>query len=191
MESKAEASASVDPSDLDLVQRTRAGDESAFGELIRRYQKTVYRIAFRMVRDPDGAEDVTQITFVKAFRSLHRFKEEYAFHPWLYRIAVNASLTHIDRRKRERKVDIADVPERNLPRPAHDESPLDETGRKELMARVDQALEKIPAEQKAVFLLRVVEGLSYEEIARTLDIPKGTVMSRLSRAREALRNLLV
>jgi RNA polymerase sigma-70 factor (ECF subfamily) len=191
METKAASPAALDPPDVDLVIRTRNGDQSAFGELIRRHQKTVYRIAYRMLRDHDGAEDVTQITFVKAFRSLHRFREEFSFHPWLYRIAVNCSLTQIDRRKRERKVDIADVPESALPRPAHEESPLEEAGRRELLKRVDGALEKIPTEQKTVFLLRVAEGLSYEEIARTLDIPKGTVMSRLSRAREALRGLLV
>jgi RNA polymerase sigma-70 factor (ECF subfamily) len=190
MESKREAPR-ADPGDLDLVLRTRGGDESAFGELIRRYQKTVYRIAFRMLRNAEQAEDVTQITFVKAFRSLHRFREELPFHPWLYRIAVNASLTQIERRKRERQVELESVPEKILPRPAHEESPLEETARKDLLARVEGALEKIPPDQKAVFLLRVVEGLSYEEIAQALDIPKGTVMSRLSRAREALRNLVV
>lgn len=191
METKAASPAALDPPDVELVIRTRNGDESAYAELVRRYQRTVYRIAYRMLRDHDGAEDVTQITFVKAFRSLHRFREDLSFHPWLYRIAVNSSLTHLDRKKRDRKVDIADVPEAALPRPAHEESPLEEAGRRELLSRVDGALEKIPAEQKAVFLLRVAEGLSYDEIARTLEIPKGTVMSRLSRAREALRDLLV
>jgi len=188
MESKA---ATGVPNDVELVIKTRAGDQSAFAELVRRYQKIVYRIVARIVRDPDDADEVAQITFVKAYRSLHRFREDLIFHPWLYRIAVNASLTHLERRKREKKIEISQVPEGALPHPAHYESPLEETGRKELLARVEAALESIPAEQKLVFLLRVVEGLSYEEIAQTLEIPKGTVMSRLSRAREALRDRLV
>ncbi len=177
--------------DRDLVARFRGGDQSAFAALVSRHQATVYRIVYRMLRNADDAEEITQITFVKAFRSFHRFKEEFDFHPWLYKIAVNAALTQIDRRKRQRSVDIDVVPEGQLPRPPHEESPLEVTGRRELLDQVEEALDRIPPEQKAVFLLRVSEGLSYEEIAGALEIPKGTVMSRLSRARESLRSLLV
>jgi len=181
----------TDVTDADLVRRFRGGDETAFAALVTRHQARVYRIVYRMLRNADEAEDVAQITFVRAHRSFHRFREEYDFHPWLYRIAVNAALTRIEQRKRHRAVDIDAVPEKHLQRPAHEESPLDVTARRELLARVEAALESIPPEQKAVFLLRVAEGLSYEEIARTLDIPKGTVMSRLARARESLRGKLV
>jgi RNA polymerase sigma-70 factor (ECF subfamily) len=181
----------AEPGDIALAVRARDGDEAAFGELVRRHERRVFRIVYRMLRDRDQAEDVTQITFVRAFRSLHRYKDEFDFHPWLYRIAVNAALTQIDRRKRERKVDIDDVPERHLPHPTHEESPLEETGRRELLERLDRAVRLLPEDQRAVFLLRTAEGLSYDEIARTLDIPRGTVMSRLSRAREALRRHLV
>lgn len=177
--------------DRELVGRFRAGDETAFAALVSRHKGTVYRIAYRMLRNADDTEEITQVTFVKAFRSFHRFKEEFDFHPWLYRIAVNAALTLIDRRKRHRSVDIDVVPEGQLPRSSQDESPLQVTSRRELLERVEEALERIKPEQKAVFLLRVSEGLSYDEIALALDIPRGTVMSRLSRARESLRALLV
>jgi RNA polymerase sigma-70 factor (ECF subfamily) len=177
--------------DRELAAVAKGGDERAFAELVRRHQEVVYRIVYRMLRDRDAAEDVTQVTFVRAFRSLVHFKEEFDFHPWLYRIAVNAALTALQKQKRERKVDIDSVPERHFPRPAGEESPVDEAARRELMTRVEAALPQLPEEQRTVFLLRVGEGLSYDEIARTLDIPRGTVMSRLSRAREALRKRLV
>lgn len=179
------------PSDSTLAVRARDGDGHAFTELVRRHQERVFRIVYRMLRNRDEAEDVTQVTFVRAFRSLLKFKEEFAFHPWLYRIAVNASLTHIEKRKREKLVDIEQVPERLVPRPPGEESPLEAVGRREMIDRIQRALPELPQEQRLVFLLRVNEGLSYEEIAETLDIPRGTVMSRLSRAREALRKMLV
>jgi RNA polymerase sigma-70 factor (ECF subfamily) len=177
--------------DRELAVTAKGGDERAFAELVRRHQEVVYRIVYRMLRDRDAAEDTTQVTFVRAFRSLLHYKEEYDFHPWLYRIAVNASLTAIEKRKRERKVDIEQVPERFLPQRHGEESPVEETARREMLTRVEAALPGLPEEQRVVFLLRVGEGLSYDEIARTLDIPRGTVMSRLSRAREALRKRLV
>ncbi|HEX7879255.1 MAG TPA: sigma-70 family RNA polymerase sigma factor [Candidatus Eisenbacteria bacterium] len=179
------------PSDSALAVRAREGDGHAFKELVRRHQERVFRIVHRMLRDRDQAEDVTQVTFVRAFRSLLKYKEEFPFHPWLYRIAVNASLTQIEKRKREKLVDIDLVPERFVPRPAGEESPLEVAGRRELVDRIRKALPELPEEQRVVFLLRVDEGFSYDEIAQTLDIPRGTVMSRLSRAREALRKRLV
>jgi RNA polymerase sigma-70 factor (ECF subfamily) len=183
--------AAAEPTDRALAVRARSGDEAAFRELVRRHQAVVHRIVYRILRNADDAADVAQITFVRAFRSLHRWKEEFDFHPWLYRIAVNAALTQLDRRRREPNVDVDEVPERFLPRPPHEESPLETVGRRETLARLEKALDTLAPEFRVVFLLRVVEGLSYEEIARTLDIPRGTVMSRLSRAREALRRQLV
>lgn len=178
-------------SDRELAVVARNGDERAFAELVGRHQERVYRIIYRMLRDRDAAEDVTQVTFVRAFRSIQHYREEFDFHPWLYRIAVNAALTQIEKKKRERKVDIEQVPERFLPGRPGEESPVEETARRELLTRIEAALPGLPDEQRIVFLLRVGEGLSYDEIARTLDIPRGTVMSRLSRAREALRKRLV
>jgi len=179
------------PADSALAVRARDGDGHAFTELVRRHKEQVYRITFRILRDRDDAEDVTQVTFVRAFRSLLKYKEEFPFHPWLYRIALNASLTQIEKRKRHKAVDIEQVPERLIPRPGGEESALDAVGRREMVGRIQKALPELAEDQRIVFLLRVNEGLSYDQIAETLEIPRGTVMSRLSRAREALRKRLV
>lgn len=177
--------------DAELVARSKEADTAAFGELVSRYQKPVFRIILRMVKSQDDADDLTQDTFVRAHRGLKTFKEEYDFHPWLYRIAVNQAINFINKRKRQAAVDLDEVPESDLETPGPEaESPLQSASRRELMEHLDGALERLPEEQRAVFLLRVQEGLSYEEIADVMDTPKGTVMSRLARARMALRKSL-
>jgi RNA polymerase sigma-70 factor, ECF subfamily len=179
-----------DARDAELVAKSKAGDTRAFGELVRRYQKPVFRIVLRMVRSQDDADDLTQDTFVRAHRGLKTFKEEFDFHPWLYRIAVNQAINFINRRKRQAAADIDEVPELDLKSGPEPENPLQSASRGELLSRLERALERLPEDQRTVFLLRVQEGLSYEEIAKTMGTPKGTVMSRLARARMALRNHL-
>ena len=176
--------------DSDLVAWSKAGNLEAFGELVRRYQKPVFRIVLRMVRSPDDADDLTQDTFVRAHRGLKTFKDEYDFHPWLYRIAVNQAINFLNKRKRQAAADLDEVPEGDIRAGPEPESPLQSASRQELLTRLEVALDKLPEEQRTVFLLRVQEGLSYEEIADTMDTPKGTVMSRLARARMALRKYL-
>lgn len=176
--------------DAELVSRSKAGDTRAFGELVTRYQRTVYRIILRMVRTPDDADDLTQDTFVRAYRGLKTFKEEFDFHPWLYRIAVNQAINFLNKRKRQAAVDLDDVPETEIKQGPEPESPIQSASRRELVSNLEEALERLPEEQRTVFLLRVQEGLSYEEIAEAMDTPKGTVMSRLARARMALRKYL-
>jgi len=177
-------------SDADLVARSKDGDIAAFGELVNRYQKVVFRIILRMVRSQDDADDLTQDTFVRAHRGLKTFKEEYDFHPWLYRIGVNQAINFLNKRKRQAAVDLDDVPEGDIKQGPAPESPVQSASRQELMEHLEEALAKLPEEQRTVFLLRVQEGLSYEEIAEVMDTPKGTVMSRLARARMALRKFL-
>lgn len=176
--------------DAELVARSKTGDTVAFGELVRRYQKPVFRIVLRMVKSQDDADDLTQDTFVRAYRGLKTFKEEFDFHPWLYRIAVNQAINFINKRKRQAAVDLEDVPETEIKSGPSPESPVQAASRSELLGRLEGALERLPEEQRTVFLLRVQEGLSYEEIAKAMDTPKGTVMSRLARARMALRKYL-
>ncbi len=176
-----------DARDADLVAKSKLGDTRAFGELVRRYQKPVFRIVLRMVHSQDDADDLTQDTFVRAHRGLKTFKEEFDFHPWLYRIAVNQAINFINRRKRQAAADIDEVPELDMKIGPEPESPLQSASRGELLERLERALDRLPEDQKTVFLLRVQEGLSYEEIAKSMDTPKGTVMSRLARARMALR----
>jgi RNA polymerase sigma-70 factor (ECF subfamily) len=176
--------------DAELVARSKAGDSEAFGELVRRYQKPVFRIVLRMVKSPDDADDLTQDTFVRAHRGLKTFKEEFDFHPWLYRIAVNQAINFLNKRKRQAAVDLEDVPEGDVKSGPEPESPIQAASRNEMLKKLDAALERLPEEQRTVFLLRVQEGLSYEEIAETMETPKGTVMSRLARARMALRKYM-
>jgi RNA polymerase sigma-70 factor (ECF subfamily) len=176
--------------DAELVTRSKAGDIEAFGELVRRYQKQVFRIVLRMVKSPDDADDITQDTFVRAHRGLGTFKDEFDFHPWLFRIAYNQAINFINKRKRQAAADIDEIPERDIKGGPEPESPMQSASRRELLGRLESALNQLPEEQRTVFLLRVQEGLSYEEIAETMDTPKGTVMSRLARARMALRKHL-
>lgn len=176
--------------DAELVTRSKAGDLEAFGELVRRYQKPVFRIVLRMVKSPDDADDLTQDTFVRAHRGLRTFKDEFDFHPWLYRIAVNQAINFLNKRKRQAAVDLEGVPERDIKSGPEPESPLQSASRQEMLERLESALARLPEEQRTVFLLRVQEGLSYEEIAETMETPKGTVMSRLARARMALRKYM-
>ena len=177
-------------SDAELVARAKDADSQAFSELVSRYQKTVYRIILRMVKSPDDADDLTQDTFVRAYRGLKTFKEEFDFHPWLYRIAVNQAINFLNKRKRQAAVDLDDVPETDVKQGPEPESPIQSASRQELLSHLEEALEQLPEEQRTVFLLRVQEGLSYEEIAQVMETPKGTVMSRLARARMALRKFL-
>jgi RNA polymerase sigma-70 factor (ECF subfamily) len=176
--------------DGELVSRSKAGDVEAFGELVRRYQKPVFRIVLRMVKSPDDADDITQDTFVRAYRGLKTFKEEFDFHPWLFRIGYNQAINFLNKRKRQAAVDLEDVPEKDIKTGPEPESPIQSASRQELLARLDSALQRLPEEQRTVFLLRVQQGLSYEEIAETMETPKGTVMSRLARARMALRKYM-
>ena len=176
--------------DAQLVTRSKSADVEAFGELVRRYQKPVFRIVLRMVKSPDDADDITQDTFVRAYRGLKTFKEEFDFHPWLFRIAYNQAINFLNKRKRQAAVDLDDVPERDIKTGPEPESPIQSASRQELLKRLESALERLPEEQRTVFLLRVREGLSYEEIAETMGTPKGTVMSRLARARMALRKYM-
>ena len=175
-------------SDADLIHAAQAGRTEAFDELMKRYAASIYRVTYSFVRGHADADDLTQETFIRAYRAIGRFDERFHFYTWARKIAVNLCLNHLKRRGRVRlqplpmadgdteSVDIAD------PRPGVDDSGL----RRDLEA----ALVRLPDDQRAVFVLRVNEELSYSEIAETLNIPVGTVMSRLNRAREKLKELL-
>ncbi len=161
--------------EADLLRRARAGDRAAFGELVSRHQAAVYRVARGILRDPAEAEDATQETFVKAWENLSRFRGESGLFTWLYRIAVNAAL--MAGRRRPKTVRL--VVDRELPRDADESGPT--------MATLEKLLGELPPEARAILVLRDLEGLSYREISETLEIPMGTVESRIFRAREDLR----
>lgn len=163
-----------------LVRRAKAGDREAFGRLVDRFQAPVYRVVRGILSDASDAEDVAQEAFLRAYESLAKFRGESGFFTWLYRIAVNEALRA---RKRRAFAPIDAVPEAEAPRP---ETP-DEDGPSP--AALERLLGMLSDEFRAIVVLRDLEGLSYQEIAETLEIPMGTVESRLFRARRELREL--
>jgi RNA polymerase sigma-70 factor (ECF subfamily) len=163
-----------------LVRRAKAGDREAFGRLVDRFQAPVYRVVRGILSDPADAEDVAQEAFLRAYESLAKFRGESGFFTWLYRIAVNEALRAKKRRSFTRIDAVAEV---EAPRP---ETP-DEEGPSP--AALERLLGQLSDEFRAIVVLRDLEGLSYQEIAETLEIPMGTVESRLFRARRDLRDL--
>lgn len=177
--------------DLKYVKKSLSGDAKAFEWIVRTYEKRIYFTVVQMVMNHDDADDVMQETFIKAYTKLNTFDDSYPFYPWLYRIAVNTSLNHQKKKARLRALPIDDL-EGNHYQADLAESPqqIRDMASGELISQLKKALERIPYEQRTVFILRVHDGLSYQEISDTLEISIGTVMSRLSRAREKLRGLL-
>lgn len=180
--------------DWDLVQLVRRGDREAFRTLVERYQHKVTALATGMLRNRDDALDVVQDTFTKAYQSLDRFKGESSFYTWLYRITLNQCIDHQRRTARmpSAPIESAETPEEsptiNAARDdAERDDPLQRVHEAEVGQRIRQAISELTPEHRAVILLREVEGLSYEEISRALECPKGTVMSRLHYARRQLQ----
>ena len=180
--------------DWDLVQQARRGDREAFRTLVERYQHKVTALATGMLRNRDDALDVVQDTFTKAYQSLDRFKGESSFYTWLYRITLNQCIDHQRRTARmpSAPLESSETPEEapsiNAARDdAERDDPLQRVHEAEVGQRIRQAISELTPEHRAVILLREVEGLSYEEISRALECPKGTVMSRLHYARRQLQ----
>ena len=153
---------------------------------MRRYQRRVYAVACRILRRHDAAEDVAQETFIRAYRALGRFENGRPFGPWVVRIAANLAINQYRSPRRREE----GLPEGHAEVPSRDNGPLGQVLDREASAVLDDAVARLPEEQRAVFVLRVFEDLSYQEIASTLGLSMGTVMSRLSRAREKLRTAL-
>jgi RNA polymerase sigma-70 factor, ECF subfamily len=186
--------------DLILVQRVRSGDQRAFKQLVERYQRKVYAVAYGMLKDKEEAKDVTQEAFVKVYRYLDHFKGDASFYTWLYRITSNICIDAM-RRKNASKADghaefdeavRMDTSEANLGALGSKlgTNPQKSILRKELAEKIAAAFQEIPEEHRNILLLREVEGMSYDDLARTLQIPKGTVMSRLFHARLKMQKVL-
>jgi RNA polymerase sigma-70 factor (ECF subfamily) len=176
----------VDPSEADLLAKARGGNLFAFEEIVKRYQRRVYGAALRIVRRHQVADDVAQEAFIRAHQALHTFDLARPFGPWICRIAANLAINHV----RSRQAREEPLPEAHHETPTAAPGPLDGLLDGEAGVVLRDALGALPAEQRAVFTLRVFEELSYREIADALGINVGTVMSRLSRARERLREQL-
>jgi RNA polymerase sigma-70 factor (ECF subfamily) len=169
-----------------LLARAKGGDLSAFEEIVRRYQRRVYGVALRVVRRHDVADDVVQEAFMRAHRALASFDLERPFGPWICRIAANLAVNHV----RSPEAREEGLPEDHGERVAESGDPLDGVLDREALDVLAGALARLPAEQRAVFVLRAMEEMSYKEIAEALGLSMGTVMSRLFRARQRLAEAL-
>jgi len=167
------------PSDQELIRRVLAGDRQAYNPLVERYQRAVYALARRMLRDHDQADEVAQETFVRAYSSLRRYDGRYRFYTWIVTIATNLCYDALKERKRSQPLELTEEP-------ASDCDPLEDAAGSDSCARIRAEIDHLPPEQRQVLLLRVDRDLSYQEISRALKIPVGSVMSRLFRARQKL-----
>lgn len=177
------AALQAEATDASLLARAREGNLFAFEEIVRRHQRRVYATAVRIVRRHDVADDVAQEAFLRAYQTLDRFDLARPFAPWICRIAANLAVNHL--RSPVSREDP--LPEGHAETPAPAASPLEGVLDAEAREVLDRAMETLSADQRAVFVLRTFEELSYQEIAEALGLSIGTVMSRLSRARERLR----
>ena len=176
--------------DQTLIAKAQQGDLHSFDLLVRRYQRRVYSLAYRMVKNHDAADDIAQDTFIKAYSSIKSFKLGHPLFTWLYRICMNLSINYLKRQKfviSESRFEEESSP---LEKETTSEDPLSLLVKKEQEKKIEQAIDLLPPKYRTVFVLRVYEDLSYEEIAQVLKISLGTVMSRLFRARERLQDLL-
>ncbi len=169
--------------DQQLIERALAGDGPAYGRLVTKYQRAIYALARRMLRDHDLADEAAQETFVKAYFALKQYDSSFRFYTWLSRIAYNLCCDSLKERKRIIPLDAA-------PEPQSGDDPLEETAQNDTCARIRAQIDRLPHDQRAVVLLRADKELSYEDISSVLRIPMGTVMSRLHRARQALYGAL-
>ena len=185
--------------DRELVERVQAGDEAAFKELFERYHRRAFAVAFGVVKNKQDALDIVQDGFIKVHRHIGNFQGSSSFYTWLYRIVMNLSIDHVRRNKKGKDLDYDDKVRRDsgdiagdgtlLPS-ILDGNPRKTVLRKELSEAIQAALDELPEYHRAVILLREVEGLSYEEMAKVLDVPKGTIMSRLFHARKKMQAAL-
>ena len=173
-----------------LIQLVREGDLSAWGELIRIHQDRLYNSILRVVGHPDRARDVVQDAFIQAIENISRFDGKSRFFTWLYRIAFNRAMSLYRKHKAEVSLDLARENAGDETMATSQDQPEDRVLHSELVDEVQQALEQLSAEHRAVMLLREIEGCEYEQIAEILEISPGTVRSRLHRAREQMRRLL-
>jgi RNA polymerase sigma-70 factor (ECF subfamily) len=180
--------------DAQLVASALAGSERAFGDLVRRYERPVYTLLLRMVREPHLAEDLGQEVFVKAFRALASYDPARKFASWLFKIAHNAALDHLRRGElptvpleagEDDRPDLAQVLV-----DAGAEDPEEAAGRRDLARDLERAIARLRPEYRAAIVLRFQEGLSYQEIAEELEQPIGTVKTNLHRARKELAGLM-
>ena len=184
--------------DADIAALAKQGREAAFRELVRRYERPVFSLIFRMVRDREIAEDLGQDTFIKVLNNIDRYRPEFKLSSWLFKIANNVAIDHL----RKRQLDTVsmegsphastatEIEATSFEIASQQESPLDEMEARELGSSIERAIAALRPEYRSCIMLRHVEGRSYEEIAAILDLPLGTVKTYIHRARHELREAL-
>ncbi len=181
--------------DQEVVLLARSGREAAYRELVRRYERPVFALLYRMVRDRELAEDLAQETFVKALNAIDSYRPEFKFSSWIFKIANNAAIDHLRRRELD-TLSLDGSPHAETPEAmqatalqigARQESPLDAVEARELGGAIEAAIGRLRPEYRSCILLRHVEGRAYEEIAEILNLPLGTVKTYIHRARNELR----
>jgi RNA polymerase sigma-70 factor (ECF subfamily) len=185
-------------SDQDVVRHAVQGREAAYRELIRRYQRPVFSLVYRMVRDRELAEDLAQETFIKVLNAIDTYRPEYKFSSWIFKIANNAAIDHLRRRglntlsldgsPHAESQDAIEATTLQIGDGA--ESQLDEVASRELGSQIERAINQLRPEYRSCIILRHIDGRPYEEIAEMLDLPLGTVKTYIHRARNELRILL-
>lgn len=176
--------------DTKLVKRVQKGDKGAFDMLVLKYQHKIVNLVMRYVRDPEQALDIAQDAFIKAYRALPRFRGDSAFYTWLYRIAVNTAKNHLAAQRRrpiDIELDLQDPEQYDLHAKLKEtDTPEGVTISEELRKTVEKAIQLLPEDLRTAIVLRELDGMSYEEIAQTMECPVGTVRSRIFRARDAI-----
>ena len=189
--------AQADVSELDLVKRCQAGQTEAFDELVTRYRTRIFAMIYNMVHNEQDAWDLAQDSFVKAWKSINRFRGRSSFYTWIYRIVMNVTIDWL--RKKQVKgagvefddaIQLREVNPASKTLPKADPLPYERMERTEVRARIDNAIAQLSPEHRAVILMKETEGMQYHEIAEALGCSIGTVMSRLFYARKKLQNLL-
>jgi RNA polymerase sigma-70 factor (ECF subfamily) len=184
--------------DTEVVELAQKGKEAAYRELLKRYERPVFSLVFRMVRDRETAEDLSQETFVRVLNNIDRYSPEFKFSSWLFKIANNLTIDFL-RRRRVNTISIEGAPDAvtaesakatSIALASGDESPLAELESKELGLAIERAIGKLRPEYRACIMLRHVEDRSYEEIAEIVKLPLGTVKTYIHRARHELRAAL-
>jgi RNA polymerase sigma-70 factor (ECF subfamily) len=181
--------------EAELILRCAAGDEMAAAELVSEHQRMVFQLGLHLLGDPEEALDLSQEVFLRVFRTIGRFRGQSALRTWIYRIVINQARNRQRWWKRRHRSDQVSLDAHlaqygDFPSPNDTGSPDRVLSRKETAARIWRALDRLPFDQRTAIILREIDGLSYEEIAFSLGVAIGTVKSRLTRAREALRGQL-
>jgi RNA polymerase sigma-70 factor (ECF subfamily) len=181
--------------DAELVARVQNGDKKAFDLLVLKYQRKIMRLLSRMIRDPAETEDVAQEAFIKAYRALPQFRGDSAFYTWLYRIAINTARNWLATNKRRPNASSSFENEEGETFDQSDNltdnsTPESELASREIAQTVNKAIEDLPEELRNAIVMREIDGMSYEDIAQSMNCPIGTVRSRIFRAREAIATRL-